>query len=119
MTDQHERWEREHTALSWRLIEWKVAYYRPDLVHRSRRKDYEISDDEYDAFEQRYLLLCRRLDKQNTLVHKAYPGFKSVGYRHAMIEVDLKRPSVQLVISKLRTPKTQRVLIESKRRVRI
>jgi hypothetical protein len=28
----------EHARLSWKLIEWKVAYYRPDSVHFSRRQ---------------------------------------------------------------------------------
>lgn len=98
----------EFVALSWRLIEWKVAYYKGDLVNPARRKDYEVSDDEYDAAEVRYLTLCRELMMPNTIVHKAWPGFNDVGYEHAMMEVDESRPSVQLVISKLSSPKARK-----------
>jgi hypothetical protein len=65
----------EHARLSWKLIEWKVAYYRPDSVHPSRLKDYEVSDDDYGAAEVRYLTLCRKLGLCNSLVHKGWPGF--------------------------------------------
>jgi hypothetical protein len=97
----------EFVALSWRLIEWKVAYYKGDLVNPARRKDYEVSDDEYDAAEVRYLTLCRQLKMPNTIVHKGWPGFEDVGYEHAMMEVDEDRPSVRLVISKLSSPKAR------------
>lgn len=93
--------QREHTELGWRLIEWKVAYYKPEKVHRTRKADYEIDDHTYDAHEQRYLTLCRELGVPNTVVHKAYPGFEDVSLEHAMMEVDVKRPSVQLVLRKL------------------
>ena len=97
--------EQEHTNLGWRIIEWKVAYYLPDRVHPSRRQDLEVSDDFYDEAEKRYLTLCRELGSRNSVVHKDWPGFEDVGTEHAMMEVDEDRPSVQLVISKLRTPK--------------
>lgn len=97
----------EHVALSWRLIEWKVSYYLPDRVHPSRRKDYEIPDDEYDANEQRYLTLCRTLGIPNTIVHKSYPGFGDVA-GDGMMEVDESRPSIQLVLSKLGSPKRRK-----------
>ena len=97
--------EQEHTALSWRLIEWKVAYYKPEKVHKTRRKDYEVSDDEYDAAEVRYLTLCRKLKQPNTIVHKGWPGFEDLDAAQAMMEVDETRPSVQLVMAKLGSPK--------------
>jgi hypothetical protein len=97
--------EQEFIALSWRLIEWKVAYYKGDLVNPARRADYEVSDDEYDAAEVRYLTLCRKLNRRNTIVHKGWPGFEDVGTEHAMMEVDESRPSVRLVIAKLSSPK--------------
>lgn len=91
----------EHRALGWKLIEWKVAYYKPECVAESRRPDYVIDDDTYDAHEQRYLALCRKLKLPNTVVHKTYPGFEDVDYTNAMMEVDVTRPSVQLVMAKL------------------
>jgi hypothetical protein len=116
--------EQEFTALGWRLIEWKVAYYKPEYVHSSRFKDYDVTDEVYDAAEVRYLTLVRILREQraadpffadcphplvtNTIVHKKWPGFDDVGYEHAMMEVDMTRPSVQLVVSKLSSPKRKR-----------
>lgn len=110
--------QEEHTRLSWRLIEWKVAYYRPESVHFSRRKDYEVSDDDYDAAEVRYLTLCRKLGLPNTLVHKGWPGFEDMYGTHGtypggkpmrpMMEVDEDRPSVKLVMAKLSSPKPRK-----------
>lgn len=99
--------EQEHTALSWWLIECKVAYYLPDKVHPSRAADYEVLDCEYDLAEIRYLELCRELGCCNSIVHKAYPGFRDMTRKpHTpMLEVDLRRPSVQLVLAKLGSAK--------------
>ena len=92
--------------LTWKLIEYKVAYYLPDRVHYSRRDDYDIPDAEYDELEREYLTLCRKFDRPNTLVHKGYPGFEDIDNKHAMMEVDESRYSVQLVLSKLGTRKS-------------
>lgn len=97
--------EAEFNALSWKIIEWKVAYYAGQHVHKSRKADYEIDDHTYDAHEQRYLTLCRELRQPNTLVHKSYPGFADIDMSGAMMELDYSRPSVCLVIVKLQTPK--------------
>lgn len=97
-----EELEREYIRLSWKLIEWKIAYYMPEKVHRSRIKELTIEDDYYDHKERRYLTLCRRLGVVNSIVHKRYPGYRDVGTKHAMIEVDENRASVQLVLKKLR-----------------
>jgi hypothetical protein len=115
------REEKEFAALSWKLIEWKVAYYFPEKVHKTWRKDCEVSDETYDAAEVRYLTLVRKLREQraadplyadcepplaiNTIVHKGWPGFEDIGTEHAMVEVDETRPSVQLVMAKLGSPK--------------
>lgn len=106
--------EKEFCELGWRLIDLKVAYYKPELVHESWLPKVTVSDDDYDVMEQRYLTLCRELQVKhakenpgstpypvNSNVHKRYPGFDDVGYDHAMMEVDMTRPSVQLVIHKL------------------
>lgn len=98
----------EFVQLSWKIIEWKVAYYKPEHVHPSRRKDYEVSDEVYDEAEVRYLTLCRKLDHLNTVVHKGWPGFEDLVGPHTMVEVDEDRYSVRLVISKLSSPKRTR-----------
>jgi hypothetical protein len=100
--------EQERTRLSWKIIEWKVAYYKPECVHPQRRKDYEVTDDEYDAAEVRYLTLCRQLGHRNSVVHKKWPGFEDLDYSNAMMEVDETRPSVQLVMAKLNSPKPRK-----------
>ena len=88
-----------HVQLSWALIEFKVMYYRPGLVHRSWHEGLTISDERYDEMEVEYLRLCRKLNRPNTVVHKRWPGFGNLGV--GMMEVDEARPSVQLVINKL------------------
>lgn len=100
--------EEEHTRLSWQLIEWKIAYYMPEKVHTTRIDEFTIDDDYYDHKERRYLTLCRRLGYRNTIVHKRYPGYRDVGTKYAMVEVDRTRPSVRLVLSKLATQKKRR-----------
>lgn len=97
--------EKEHTALSWWIIERKVAYYKPEHVHPSHGDTYTTSDDEYDAAEVRYLELCRKLKLPNSVVHKPWTGFEELVTEHSMMEVDETRPSVQLVIKKLSSPK--------------
>jgi hypothetical protein len=95
----------EHVRLSWWLIERKVAYYKPEVLHSSRYGDYVVSDEAYDAAEQRYLTLCRKLGLTNTIVHKGYPGFEDVPGA-GMMEIDTSRPSVQLVLKKLGSVKS-------------
>ncbi len=97
--------EKEHCILSWKIIEWKIAYYYPHLIHPSRIADHTVSDDEYDKAEVRYLELCKQLGKRNTVVHKIYPGYDD--YQYAMFEIDEKRYSVQLVIKKLSINKNE------------
>jgi hypothetical protein len=92
---------KELAELSWWLIERKVAYYRPEAIHSSRIGDYTVSDEDYDAAEVRYLELCRKLGHRNTLVHKGWPGFEDLCTKDAMMEIDDKRPSVQLVLKKM------------------
>jgi hypothetical protein len=115
--------EKELCALGWKLIELKVAYYKPEVVHESRVKELTLSDDIYDAMEIRYLELIRKLRPKyakkwkdtpgmgvyplNSVVHKGYPGYEDMiqAPNTPMMEVDVKRPSVQLVMSKLSQPK--------------
>jgi hypothetical protein len=98
--------EQEFRELGWRLIEWKVSYYKPEVVHPTRSKDCVVTDEVYDAAEVRYLTLCRKLNQLNTIVHKGWPGFEDLTEAgHAMMEGDETRPSVQLVMAKLGSPK--------------
>lgn len=85
--------------LSWRLIEYKLMYYRPELVAMEHWDKLVIPDDIYDMLEKMYLRLCLELDLPNSLVHKDYPEFSNVK-GEGMMEVDLNRPSVQLVLKK-------------------
>jgi len=97
--------DEEHCLLTWRIIEWKIAYYMPEKVHPTWGRHFEVDDDTYDAYEQRYLELCRLLKRPNTLVHKGWAGFADVDHSQAMMEVDLERPSVQLVLRRMSGPK--------------
>lgn len=103
--------EKELCALSWWLIERKVAYYMPEVLHDTW-KPYVICEDwEYDEAEKRYLTLVRELGSTNTLVHKTWPGFEDLMLppHDPMMEVDRERPSVQLVIHKLSHSKWTRI----------
>lgn len=111
--------EKELCQLGWWLIERKVAYYKPEAVHTTRTNDYVVSDEEYDAAEERHLKLIRKLqlknDKKppyegfvgpyplNSVVHKGWPGFEDMlePPNRPMMEIDDTRPSVQLVLKKL------------------
>lgn len=108
MSEEDDVANLEFVSLSWKLIEWKVAYYHPELVHATRRSDYEVSDEVYDESERRYLTLCRELGQPNTVVHKCHPGFEDIPMDAAMMEVDRTRPSVQRVINKLSSSKKRK-----------
>lgn len=92
--------------LNWKIIEWKLMYYRPDLIAQKYHKELTIPDSEYDERCEEYLWLCLQLKKPNTVVHqwrasmddKIAPISKNV-----MLEPDLKKPGVRLVLSKYGT----------------
>lgn len=92
---------KRYVQIGWQIIEYKVAYYMPERVAETKRERYTISDALYDELEIEYLTLCKKLGKPNTLVHKTYPGFEDVDHSKAMMEIDIERPSVQLVLEKL------------------
>lgn len=114
--------EKEFCYLGWRIIELKVAYYKPEVVHLSWKDKVTVDDETYDAMELRYLELCMKLRAKhakenpgdppypwNTVVHKGWPGYEELcNEGHAMMEVDESRPSVQLVMAKLATDEQTR-----------
>lgn len=92
--------EQEFVDLSWKLIEYKIFYYQPGMVHESWFDILTIPDEQYDTLERRYLTLCVKLKHRNTVVHKKYSDI--TGYEgNGMMEIDINRPSVQLVTNKL------------------
>lgn len=90
--------------LSWKIIEWKLMYYNPELVKPEFHSQLEIPDYEYDAREEEYVNLCLELNKPNTVAHKWSQSLDSPKLRSlsegTMVEPDLTRPSVQLVLKK-------------------
>lgn len=91
--------KRRFIELSYHIIEYKITYYRPELIAEGYRDQLTISDDAYDALEMEYLRLCRDLKYPNTLVHKEYAGIE--GYKgDGMMEVDFTKPAVHLVLRK-------------------
>lgn len=95
---------KRHIELGWKIIEWKVAYYKPEAVHKTRQADCELHDDLYDQYEQEYLRLCLKLGRDNTVVHKSYESIGEVP-GDGMFEIEEARPSVKLVLAKLGSPK--------------
>lgn len=69
--------------LSWKIIEYKMAYYRPDLVHKDHMNKLTVSDVEYDSLENEYKNLADKL------------GLPASA--HEMVGFDLERPCCNLV----------------------
>lgn len=95
--------QNEYTKLSWTIIEHKLIYYHPEKVHESWRMFYAISDAEFDAMQQRYLHLCERLGHANTVCHNVTEE-QAMFLGSGMMEIDLSRPCVKLVLHKLSQP---------------
>jgi len=85
--------DKQHVELSWRILEAKLMYYRPELVHASWHNHLTITDSQYDAIEDTYRILCKRLNKECYAVN--------------MVGFDLEKPSGRLVCSKYQMPKGQ------------
>jgi hypothetical protein len=95
---------KRHAELSWRIIEWKLMYYYPEMIDEKYHEALEVPDDIYDAAEEEYIRLCLELKLPNTVAHKwslelDTPELHELSENN-MIEPDLTRPSVQLVLSK-------------------
>ena len=77
----------EMFLLGWAIIELKLAYYRPDLIHDSWKPYVFQPDSFYDAVEDRYRMLCKS---------RGVPASAA-----DMVDADLDRPSVRLAASML------------------
>jgi hypothetical protein len=77
--------------MSWKLLEYKFAYYHPKLLHSSWRNDMVISDAEYDALENHYRAKCEEEDIDPTVAD--------------MVGFNKDRPSCWLVCRKLMSEK--------------
>lgn len=83
MEKEYER----YIELSWKILEFKCAYYRPDLVHGDSLPKYTVPDVVYDKLESEYKELCGKLGESPTASD--------------MVGFDLDRPSCRLVVKKL------------------
>lgn len=83
--------EQRFVELSWRLLELKLSYYYPAVIHESRKKEVSIPDQAYDALADEY----RKLAKELGLPASA----------DDMVGFDFDRPSCSLVAGHLRSPK--------------
>lgn len=79
---------REFVKLSWKILEWKFAYYHPTLIKDAKtRKKYMIPDTEYDQHEAAYRKLAEKLQEKPTASE--------------MVDFDFDRPACQLVVRRL------------------
>jgi hypothetical protein len=82
---------KKFSQLSWKILEWKLIYYHPNLIHTSWFKKLSIEDREYDHYEDEYKTLASKLGLKPTASD--------------MVGFDESRPSCKLVLSKLQKPK--------------
>lgn len=93
---------KEFRVISRLIILNKIRYYCPEKGD----KKTPIHDEQYDSFEQRYLQLCKILNKSNKLVHKEYSDTPEHLNGTGMLEVDFSLLQVQKVIKKLQSAKS-------------
>lgn len=86
-------YDKRLVELSWLILELKLAYYRPDLLH-SDWKELAVADTMYDKLESEYRKLCEELGVDPTSAD--------------MVGFDLSRPSCQLVARKLGKAKAEK-----------
>lgn len=80
-------------VISWQLLEYKLAYYHPHLIHDDWKKEVMVEDSVYDKLEDEYKQMCKDLNVEPTA--------------SAMVGFDFTRPSCKLVVFKLSNPKKQ------------
>jgi len=77
-----------YNELRWKILEYKLMYYSPEKVHKSRHKELTIQDIDYDSYEQEMLALDKDLGLNNGKI----------------VDFPFNSPSGLLVISKLSKP---------------
>jgi len=77
--------------LGWAIIELKIAYYHPHLIHESWKSTVFQPDSFYDALEDEYR-------KLSNVFGRAASACDMVG-------ADFERPSVRLALSLIGQPK--------------
>jgi len=82
--------QERFVGLSWKILEYKCTYYRPDLIHPNNKKLYTVSDSVYDKLEGEYRRLSVELGEEPTAAD--------------MVDFDCSRPCCRLVAKKLGTP---------------
>jgi hypothetical protein len=79
---------RQHCVeLSWALLEYKLAYYRPELVHPDNLSRYQIPDHTYDQLEATYKKICT--------ARRMKPSISE------MVDFDVTRGSSKMVMQRL------------------
>lgn len=78
--------------LGWKLLEYKCAYYRPEVIHPDCWKSRQllISDWVYDRLEKEYAALAAQLGLPDTISR--------------MTDFDWRKPSCRIVLSCLSEP---------------
>lgn len=78
--------EKRCYYLCWKLIEYKLMYYRPDYIKEKFHEVLTIPDSEYDKLEKEYSTLCKKYRIRNTII--------------SMIEPDTNSYAVKLILKK-------------------
>ena len=81
--------------LAWRILERKLVYYHPELVHNSWLTCIQVSDTVYDKEEVEYLQLAKQLNLEPTA--------------QLTVQFDLDKACCRLVLSKLQRGKKNNV----------
>lgn len=83
----------DYKELSWRILELKLGYYHPNLIHADFLSYAIRPDAEYDAIEDAYLKAC--------IEHSVEPTAQQ------MVGFDFERPSCRFVALVLGNPKPE------------
>lgn len=61
--------------LCWQILEMKMAYYLPHMVHSDWVKEYTVSDQIYDTLENEYRSLAQKLNlSPSACEHVGFPS---------------------------------------------
>lgn len=86
--------------LAWQLIEYKIAYYYPELIRPDLLKGLQVPDSHFDQLTEDYLKLCIKLGIPNTVCHSGPENLMRQVSGDGMMEVDFTRPCVHLIMRK-------------------